>query len=142
MLERAFALTIVSLSISASANAQQCLHGPNETPDQAGRRRDALTATRTINNIQFNQPGAAKRSFFGHAQLADSPFAVKMRESGNETVRRISLSPDSDILPGWKLTLDISENGYWFMIKDTADPCGFAFISNQSGLIFTAEPIR
>jgi hypothetical protein len=28
------------------------------------------------------------------------------------------------------------------MIKDTADPCGFAFVSNQDGVIYTAEPIR
>ena len=33
--------------------------------------------------------------------------------------------------PQWKLTLDVTESGYWFMIKDTADPCGFAFISNR-----------
>ena len=77
-----------------------------------------------------------------HVELADAPYASKMRESTDATARRISLSPDADILPGWKLTLDVSENGYWFMIKDTTDPCGFAFISNQSGLIFTAEPIR
>jgi hypothetical protein len=32
--------------------------------------------------------------------------------------------------------------GYWFMIKDKLDPCGFAYISNQAGLIFRAEPIR
>ena len=44
--------------------------------------------------------------------------------------------------PQWKLTLDVTESGYWFMIKDTADPCGFAFISNQAGVIFSAEPIR
>ena len=65
-----------------------------------------------------------------------------MRESSNETVRRMSLSPGSEILPGWKLSLDVSESGYWFMVQDATDPCGFAYISNQSGLIFTAEPLR
>lgn len=43
---------------------------------------------------------------------------------------------------GRKLTLNKTDNGYWFMIKDKTDPCGFAFISNQQGLIYTAEPIR
>jgi hypothetical protein len=28
------------------------------------------------------------------------------------------------------------------MVKDKTDPCGFAFISNATGVIYTAEPIR
>ena len=142
MLTQALKFIIVWSSISASAYAQQCLHGPTETLEQSARRREALTATRTINNLQFNQPAASRRTFFRQAQLADAPFAARMRESADATVRRISLSPDGDILPGWKLALDVSESGYWFMITDTTDPCGFAFVSNQAGLIFTAEPLR
>jgi hypothetical protein len=45
-------------------------------------------------------------------------------------------------MPGWELKLDVTQDGYWFLIKDKTDPCGFAFISNTSGLIYTAEPIR
>ncbi len=133
---------VAVLSVSGSAFAQQCLHGPGESPDQAARRRDALTAARTINNIQFSQPASPKRVFFSQAQLAGAPYAARMRESANETVRRMSLSPGSEILPGWKLTLDVADSGYWFMVQDATDPCGFAYISNQSGLIFTAEPLR
>lgn len=125
-----------------TAYAQQCLHGANESADQAARRRDALTATRTINNIQVNQPGAAKGQFLRHEELASSPFAVKMRESSNETVKRISLNPGTDVLPNWQLTVDVTTQGYWFMIKDKTDPCGFAFVSNQAGVILEAEPIR
>ena len=125
-----------------SAHAQQCLHGPGETPDQAARRRDALTATRMINTIQASHPGAVNKVYLSHADLANSPFAAKMRESANEMAKRISLHPDQDILPGWKLTLDLTEQGYWFMVKDTTDPCGFAYVSNHDGLIFSAQPIR
>lgn len=143
MVKRTIAFSIVLLSMSTGTGyAQQCLHGPNQTPDQAARRREALTATRTINNIQANRPAAANRQYLRHVELAGAPYAARMRESTNETLRRISLNPEDDILPGWKLTLDVSDNGYWFMIKDTADPCGFAFISNQAGVIFSAEPIR
>jgi hypothetical protein len=136
-----FAFVFSTTSI-VSAYAQQCLHGPGETPDQAARRREALGATRTINNIQANQPGAVNKVYLRHADLVNSPFAEKMRESANQSTKRISLSPHEDILPGWKLTLDVTEQGYWFMIKDTTDPCGFAYVSNQAGLIFNAEPIR
>ena len=143
MVKRTMAITIALLAMSASAAyAQQCLHGPTETPDQTARRREALTATRTINNIQHNQPGLAQRSFFRHDQLAESPIGKSLAASPNELSRRMSLSADGEILPGWKLTLDVSENGYWFMIKDTTDTCGFAYISNHMGVIYTSEPIR
>jgi len=143
MFKRTIAFSIVAWSTSMGIGyAQQCLHGRDETPDQASRRREALTATRTINNIQANRPAATSGLYLRHVELAGAPFAARMRESTNDAIRRISLNPQNDILPGWKLTLDVSENGYWFMIKDTVDPCGFAFISNQAGVIFSAEPIR
>ncbi len=127
---------------AGTAHAQQCLHGANESTDQAARRREALTAARTINNIQANQPGAAKGQFLRHEELSSSPFAVRMRESPNETVKRMSLNPGTDVLPNWQLTVDVTTQGYWFMIKDRMDPCGFAFVSNQAGFILQAEPIR
>ncbi len=58
MFKRTIAFTIVLWTMSVgSGYAQQCMHGSSETTDQAARRRQALTATRTINNIQSNQPG-------------------------------------------------------------------------------------
>jgi hypothetical protein len=137
----AFAILVWAMAMG-TGYAQQCLHGPGETADQATRRREALTATRTINNIQANQPGAAKGLYLRYEELAGSPYATNIRQSTNETVKRISLNPEAEILPNWKLLLDVTRTGYWFMIKDTGDPCGFAYISNQAGVIFHAEPIR
>jgi hypothetical protein len=143
MFNRTVAFTILVSALGMGTGyAQQCLHGPSETVDQATRRRAALTATRTINNIQANQPGAAKGLYLRHEALAGSPFASDKRQRTSETMKSISLGPEADILPNWKLTLDVTEKGYWFMIRDTADPCGFAYISNQLGVIFHAEPIR
>ena len=143
MLKHAVAFAAILLGLgTGTAFAQQCLHGANEAGEQAARKREALTATRTINNIQVNQPGARNGQFFRHEELARSPYAQRMGESTSDTVKRISLRPETEILPGWKLMLDLSQNGYWFMIKDTTDPCGFAYISNQAGVIFHGEPIR
>lgn len=125
-----------------TAYAQQCLHGPEESGEQAARKREALTATRNINNIQANQPGGRATQYLHYEELDASPYAFTMRQSTNDTVKRISLIPGTDILPNWQLTLDVTPKGYWFMIKDKTDPCGFAYISNQQGVIFTAEPIR
>ena len=132
----------LSFALAGNAFAQECLHNASENAEQATRRREALTATRNVNNLEANQPGAANRSYLSHDQLASSPYAAKMRESMDATAKRISLDPVADILPNWQLTLDITARGYWFMIKDKIDPCGFAYVSNQTGLIFRAEPIR
>jgi hypothetical protein len=136
-----FVVLCVALA-AGTAYAQECLHGTSEKPEQAARRREALTAARNINNIEAGQPGAVKGIYLRQEELAGSPYALKMRESSDETVKRISLAPGTEILPNWQLTLDVSQKGYWFMIKDKADPCGFAYISNQAGVIFRAEPIR
>jgi hypothetical protein len=143
MAKRVVTLAVLLWTFGAGVGrAQQCLHDQSETTDQAARRRDALTAARNINNIEWNQPGSAARSFLRHADLESAPFVKQIRQSTNVTTRTISLSPNADIMPGWRLTLDVSDHGYWFMIKDTTDPCGFAYVSNESGVIFRAEPIR
>jgi hypothetical protein len=137
------AVVVLSVVFAAgTAYAQECLHGAAESSEQAARRREALAATRHINTIEINQPGAVRGQYLRHEELAGAPYALKMRESTDETVKRLSLAPGTEILPNWQLTLDVTPKGYWLMIKDKADPCGFAFISNQAGMIFHAEPIR
>jgi hypothetical protein len=123
----------------ARATAQECLHGPNETPPQRERRRDALGAARNVNNMQANQPGTGAGRFLRHEDLASSPFALKQSDA---RFTSLNLTPGQEILPGWTLELQVGDNGYWFMIKDKTDPCGFAFMSNTDGVIYTAEPIR
>jgi hypothetical protein len=143
MRKRQAAFVVLYLAFAAGmADAQECLHGPMETAEQAARRFQALTATRAINTMQANEAGLRGGLYMRHEELANSAAASRMRESTNATVKRISLVPGTDILPGWQLTLDVTQQGYWFMIKDKSDPCAFAFISNQAGLIFNAEPIR
>ena len=138
----AFVMLSVGLAMG-TARAQECLHGPNESAEQLARRREALMATRTINNIQANQPGAASRQYLRYEELSGSRYALSMRTpTPAAPVSRISLDPGTDILPNWELKLDVNPAGYWFMIRDKADPCGFAFISNQAGVIFSAEPIH
>jgi len=134
-------VAIVFVALTGPAFAQQaCLHDVNETPDQAARRREALGATRNVNNIQANQPGSQSRQYFAHEQLASAPFVQK--NAANAQIAVMNFAPGAEILPGWKLTLDVTREGYWFMIKDVSDPCGFTWISNQNGLIYKAEHLR
>lgn len=99
-------------------------------------------ATRTINNLEANQPGSRTRTYLRQVDLPTSPFAAKQTGPAAELLTKLNFSPDQELLPGWQLTLDVTADGYWFMLKDKTDPCGFAFVSNQGGLIYTAEPIR
>ena len=137
MLRIALAM-VATFLIAGPAAAQTCLHTPgSETAEQLARRRAALGAARTINNIQHNRPGAREKVFLRHDELASAPFAAKM-----PATTPIVLTPDQDIVPGWRLSLDAYPGGYWFRITDTTDPCEFTYISNHSGLIYTAEPLR
>jgi hypothetical protein len=135
---RAMVMTVACL-ITPPAHAQQCLHGPDATPEQKARRAQAVFAARSVNNMQANQPGARSKKYLRHEELAASPFAQK--QTGAE-FKSLNLKPGEEIQPGWQLSLDVTGDGYWFMIKDKTDPCGFALVSNSAGLIYNAEPLR
>jgi hypothetical protein len=96
-----------------------------------GARR--LGAARFVNTLQANQPGARERQYLRHDELG-------VAAQGVPPIYR--LNPGENIVAGWRLSLDLTPKGYWFSIVDTTDPCGFRYISNEQGLIFTAEPIR
>ena len=132
-------LVMAVLVLPAHAFAQECLHGPNSTDEQKARKREALTATRQINTLQANRAEAREAKFLNQTEMA-----IYYADLSRKTPPRQPLifDPASDVISGWQLTLDKTEKGYWFMIKDKTDPCGFAYVSNQQGVIFAAEPIR
>jgi hypothetical protein len=113
-------------------NNSQCLHvAGQESEEQRQRRIAALTATRAINSAQAAYSAKNNRSYATREQLA-----------GWVDANNANLAEGADVVPGFTLTFDTTPKGYWFEIVDTTDPCGFRFISNQRGLIFTAQPIR
>jgi hypothetical protein len=141
MLLRKCALIVLFASVTVPAFAQQpCLHRGDETAEQAARRKQALRATRTVNNIEANQPGSSSRFYLKHEELGTAPFV--QREPAALKDMDFAPGKDKEIIPGWQLTLDVTTDGYWFMIKDKTDPCGFAYISNTNGLIYSAEHLR
>lgn len=107
-----------------------CLHFGKEAPEQRDRSLAALAAARAINTAQSNY-SAKNKTFAAREQLA-----------GYVDAARYDLAPTAEIAPGFKLTLDTTQKGYWFSVTDVTDPCRFTYISNQNGLIFAAQPIR
>ena len=112
-----------------------CLHfGVQETNENRDRSVAAVAAARAINSAQAEfsrKQGSASRKYGTREDL-----------QGFVDAARYNLSPGAEITPGFKLTLDAFDRGYWFEIVDTKDPCGFRYVSNQSGLILAAQPIR
>jgi hypothetical protein len=109
-----------------------CLHTPGqESPKERDRSVAALGATRAINTAQSL-----------YAAKNNNTHAHREELAGYLDGARYNLARNAEIAPGFTLTLDTTEKGYWFLIKDKTDPCGFSYISNQDGLIFVAQPIR
>ena len=123
---------IVMAGMLHARPAQQstgCLHEPGtETADQVDREKHALGLARTINSAE----SAYSAKFGSYGKLEDLV--------GGDFVKPAPAS--GEYVAGFKLRLDVMDHAYWFSVTDTTDPCGFRFISNQNGVIFTAEPIR
>jgi hypothetical protein len=132
----AAAMLTAILAPQTPGTTAACLHDPaTESAEQLQRRRAAVAAARAINTLESKYAAAHQHQY---AQPADlEPLAVSM---GGQL--GFSLRPGTEVVPGFQLTLDVTTKGYWFEIKDTMDPCGFRYISNQDGLIFTAQPMR
>jgi hypothetical protein len=107
-----------------------CLHLGQQAREQRDRSVAALGATRAINTAEAAYSAKNKA------------YATRDELAGYLDGARYDLLPTADIVPGFKLTLDTTQKGYWFSVTDTTDPCKFTYISNQTGLIFAAQPIR
>jgi hypothetical protein len=133
----ATAVMVGLLSFPVYAFAQDCLHDSGETPEQRTRRLEALSAARHVNTLQANRP-TRQGPYLDLTALERVQAEAAKRPSS----RSYNFAPDAEIIGGWQLTLARTDSGYWFMIKDKTDPCGFAYVSNEAGVIYHAEPIR
>jgi hypothetical protein len=124
------ALTTLPARVPAPQAGAACLHFGQESPAQRDRSVAALGATRAINTAQ-SEYSAKNKAYASRQELV-----------GYLDGARYNLAETAEIAPGFKLTLDTTQKGYWFSITDITDPCKFSYISNQNGVIFAAQPIR
>jgi hypothetical protein len=111
-----------AMALSAAAQqppAQNCLHGPSENSDQAARRRAALQLARQVNTVE------AQANQQGHTYYALSDLPGLASE-----------------INGFKVQLSTDGGTYTFSIKDTLDPCRFAYFSDQEGVVYSGMPVR
>jgi hypothetical protein len=123
-----------------SATGQDCGAGLATAEQQEGQR-NAIRVARMINSAQANQPGRVSGQYLSHADLQAS-FLRQPAFGLDPFTKSLNFSQGAQLFSGWSLKLDVTLAGYWFMIRSENNPCGFSVISNEQGVILTAEPIR
>lgn len=112
---------VVALLLCASTSyAQQCLHGTDETAEQKSRSRAALRLMRQINTAQ----------------------ATTGMEKAKKFLPLEELGVDAASAPGFTPKLTTDGKSYSVLLKDSTDPCGFALLTSEEGVIYTAMPLR
>jgi hypothetical protein len=96
-----------------------CLHGSSSTPENRARRDAALQYARQLNTFEAAGKNQAQRYY----AIEDLPGLPAL--------------PD-----GFKARMSTDGASYAYSVKDTLDPCHFAFFSDQDGLIYNATPIQ
>ena len=110
-------MLVATLAFGVAAGGA-CLHGADETAEQAQRRQAALRAVRYVNTAE-NMGVEKARRYVPLGQLPGVPA-----------------------VDGFKLSLVNDNKGYMLAAKDTRDACGFAYFSDESGLVYEARPIK
>ena len=121
----ALAVAVGAFAQGGGPNRATCLHGSNETGDQAARRDKAIKVAQAINSAQLVAVPRPR---------IQSPNAPKYRRP--EELTNITPLPR-----GFDLQFNTDGESYNFAIKDTLDPCHFAIFSDQDKFVYTGTPI-
>lgn len=112
------AAALAASLIAQRAPAPTCLHGASEKADQRARRMAALEFAKRVNFIE----GEGKLQAQQYFMLQDLPELPAVPQ-------------------GFKVQLSNDGTSYALSLKDTLDPCGFAYFSDQDGVIYSATPV-
>lgn len=115
---------------------QDCLHGQRSTSPTVGadaRLGTAVMVARTINTAEAKFHNANRR-YANQAELARM-LNLDYSDSPNLQSSPVAQTRLASVAPGWALSVVVEGTGYWFVIRDTLDPCGFAVFGTESGII-------
>ncbi len=118
---------------------------PAVTGRELQRRSFALNFLRALNNAE--QDYKKKHATFGNwdALFAEGYFTetgTKWSSSDFPTVTQAMYSRATEVVPGWKLRLTISNGGksYDALVEDATDAkCGYAGVTDERGMIRESE---
>lgn len=112
--------TVANPVAAQQSAAPKCLHEDNELPEQRARRVAALALARDVNTTQ----------------------AMTFPKSKGLYQPLTNLTLNRPVPEGFRLQLTTDGAGYSFSVKDTTDPCLFAFFSDQTGVIFHGRALQ
>ena len=136
-------LTVLSLlsclALAVLVRAQKPSVGVGDRERE--RRSLAADITRAINSaeadyLRKHETFANWDTLFGNGYFTEK--GTKWAPESFPTVTHAMYGRDKEIVPGWKLRLNISNNGksYDLLLEDTSDPkCLYAIVSDERGVI-------
>lgn len=130
-------LACVALAAPARAQEQDCQSAAERTPEQITLSKSAINLARFLNTAQANQPGARSGKYLTLTELQE-----RLSRSGRAGLANVNLLGGPEVAPGLELTFNVTDRGYWFMIKSVKDVCVPSVVSDQAGVIYSATPIR
>lgn len=120
---------------------------PGPTDRERERRSLAVNLVRAINTAELQ----FKKSQGKYADWAMLTGNGDFTETGTKwapesfpTVSHAMYSRGAEIVPGWKLRLNVSHDGqaYDLLLEDVTDPkCGYAAVSDERGVIRQSKSI-
>ena len=116
--------------------------GSPSAPDREKERRSlAINLVRAINTAEASYKSKQGAYVNWDTLLGNGDFTdrgTKWAPESFPTVAHAMYGPGPEIVPGWKLRLNISKEGkaYDLLLEDVTDPkCGYAVVSDERGLI-------
>ena len=120
--------TLSVVAIAATSSAQgggarlaTCLHGQNESSEQAPRREKANKVAHAINAAEV---------------IVAGPQSRRPKYRRPEELMNIPALP-----PGFELQFNTDGASYNFAIKDALDACHFAIFSDQDKFVYPGVPL-
>jgi hypothetical protein len=137
------------LAFSAVAGAAAWPQKVSIGPASRERERQsfAVNLVRAMNNAELNYKTkngkyADWETLTGNGDFTET--GTKWAPAGFPTVAHALYSRGTEIVPGWKLRLNISHEGHAFdlLLEDATDPkCRYAAITDEGGLIRQSKAI-
>jgi len=144
--------TLLVLGLSATfllaiAPAPAQKNSPGIQDRERERRSLAVNIVRAINTAEMNYKKNQGTYATWDTMISNGDFSengTKWASESFPTVAHAMYGPGPEIVPGWKLRLQLSKDGnaYDLLLEDVTDPkCNFSFISDERGLIRQGKSI-
>ena len=142
------AVAVLAGMVLGMSSAQAQKASPGVVDREKERRSLAINVTRAINAAETNYKKnygvyATWDTLFSNGDFTDA--GTKWAPETFPTVAHAMYGRGAEIVPGWKLRLNLSKagNAYDLLLEDVTDPkCGYAVASDERGRIRQSKAVE